>query len=81
MDSLQIQFFNDKKMMKIFQTLLDTPKTSRQISYECNMPIATVYRKLKSLENKRLVKTSGTINNGIRNRLYQKYPNEKCQYE
>lgn len=78
MEVWKIKFFSDKIMMKIFQTLVDTPKTALQISYESNMPIATVYKKLKSLENEKLVKTSGAINDyGRRNRLYQKKPKDK----
>lgn len=63
----------DKTVIKIFQTLADSPKSAHQISAECKIPIATVYRKLKILEGKKLLQISGKINNnGDRIRLYKK---------
>lgn len=65
---------SDKNVMKIFQTVLEVPKTAQQISNDCKIPISTVYKKLKELENKKLVRISGAIKDGARYRLYQTSP-------
>lgn len=72
MEPWEIQFFKDGYMMKVFETLLDSPKSAEQISDECNIPRSTVYRKLKDLKEKKLIKTNGTIENGTRIRVYKK---------
>lgn len=70
-ESWKLKFFTDEYMMKIFQALMDSPKTAQQISSECNVSIATVYRKLKALEERQLIQTSGVISNGVRIKKYQ----------
>jgi predicted transcriptional regulator len=71
MEPLNIENVSNKNMMKIFQTLLDVPKTAQQISNDCQIPISTVYKKLKELENKKTVRVSGAIKDGVRCKLYQ----------
>lgn len=73
-DLWKIKFFNDKYMMLVFKSLLKSPKTAQQIGKDCNISIATVYRKLNELEKRQLVRTSGSINNGVRNKIYKKNP-------
>lgn len=62
---------NELDIQNILGTL-DTPKSAQKISIECNIPIATVYRKLKELKKQNLVIVSGKIFDGRRIRLYKK---------
>jgi len=67
------QFFKDKKMMKVLSSVMDSPKSAKEISSECNLPISTVYRKLRMMYHNGLLKTSGNItNNGVKTRKFAK---------
>ena len=73
MGSKNANFFHDQSMLKISLALLDSPQSARQISNRCDVPIATVYRKLKELEEKKMLHISGIIkNNRNRIKLYKK---------
>ncbi len=73
LDSWKIKYFKDEIMMNVFQSLIDSPKTATQISFECDIPISTVYRKLKDLREKKLLHVSGFLNdNERRTKLYKK---------
>lgn len=61
MESWQEKFFEDKEMMKIFESLMHSPKSAQQISRECHIPLETVKKKLKELKEKRLLKNSDSI--------------------
>ena len=67
------QFFKDKKLMNILSSVMDSPKSAKEISSECNLPISTVYRKLYLMYHNGLLKTSGTItDNGAKTRKFTK---------
>lgn len=72
MEPWEFQFFTDRYMMKVFESVLDSPKSAEQISDECHIPRSTVYRKLRDLEEKHLLQRKGTIENGKRTRIYKK---------
>ncbi len=57
----QIRFFEDRWLMQIFVSLMNTPKSAKQISQETKISISSVYRKLKKLEDKELLERSGAI--------------------
>jgi len=57
----QIEFFEDRWLMQIFVSLMNTPKSAKQICQETKIPISSVYRKLKKLEQKELLERSGVI--------------------
>ena len=68
--SKKIDFYKDTHMVKIFESLIDSPKTAQQISEHCNIPKSTVYRKLRKLEEVQAILRKGIIENGVRNRIY-----------
>lgn len=67
------QFFKDKKLMNILSSVMDSPKSAKEISSECNLPISAVYRKLYLMYHNGLLKTSGTItDSGVKTRKFTK---------
>lgn len=73
MESQNVKFSDDEIMNKIFITLVESPQSATQISDKSNVPISSVYRKLKKLEEKKLIETSGMIKNDrSRIKLYKK---------
>ena len=65
------QFFKDKNLMKVLSSIVDLPKSAKEISGECDLPISTVYRKLHFMHQKGLLKTSGTItDNGVKTKKF-----------
>jgi predicted transcriptional regulator len=66
-----MEFDNDNHMVKIFESIVDSPKTAQQISEKCSIPRSTVYRKLRKLEENQIILRKGIIENGIRNRIYK----------
>jgi predicted transcriptional regulator len=71
MESWKIKFLKDMNMLKVFKSVGSSPKTAKQISEECDMPRTTVYKKLKLLQGKNLIKTTGILQNGRRYRIYK----------
>ena len=69
--SWEIKFFKDSQMAKIFDSVIDSPKTAQQISDECSIPKSTVYRKLRNLEDRQIILRKGKLENGVRNRVYK----------
>ena len=69
-DTWKIKFFEDEQIMRILSSLTRSPKSAQEISIECNIPIASVYRKLHSLYDKQLLQRTGTINDGVKCKLY-----------
>ena len=59
--SWQVEFFEDRRLMQIFVSLMNTPKSAKQISQETKIPINSVYRRLKKLEYRELLEKSGAI--------------------
>jgi predicted transcriptional regulator len=72
MESWKIKFFNDTYVIRIFESVNNSPKSALQISEECNIPRSTVYRKLKMLHEKNLIQRRGLLQNGVKNRIYKK---------
>jgi len=69
--SWKIKFFKDSHMAKIFDSVIDSPKTAQQISDECSIPKSTVYRKLRKLEDCQIILRKGKLENGVRHRVYK----------
>ena len=62
----------DSKSMKILCVIVELPKSASQISRETEIPINTVYNKVRKLTKKNIVKISGNINElGRRHMQYQ----------
>ena len=61
MESWEEEFFEDKEMMKVFQSLMHSPKSAKQISRECHIPLKSVQQKIKELKEKRLLEISESI--------------------
>lgn len=57
---------------KLILKKLTHPKTISEISKECAIPIATVYRKISLLKHYNLLEISGDIIDGVRIRMYKK---------
>lgn len=73
LEQWQIELFHDKRLLKIFLSLTDSPKTSKTISEETGISLTTVYRKIRILKEKHLVSVSGILDDsGKKNFLYRK---------
>ena len=70
--SWQIEFFEDRWLMKIFISLMNNPKSAKQICQETKIPISSVYRRIKKLEQKELLERSGAIStDGVKTFFYK----------
>jgi hypothetical protein len=56
-----LQIISDKYCRAILETTMDKPKSAMEISAESKIPISTVYRRLQSLHDNKLLGISGTI--------------------
>src|SRR3972149_10510921 len=52
---------SDKYCREILEVTMDKPKSAMEISSERKIPISTVYRRLQSLHDNKLLGISGTI--------------------
>ena len=52
---------SDKYCRYIIKAIMDKPKSAMEISAETKTPISTVYRRIQTLYDNKLVRTSGTI--------------------
>ena len=52
---------SDKYCRAILETTMDKPKSAMEISADSKIPISTVYRRLQSLHDNKLLGISGTI--------------------
>jgi predicted transcriptional regulator len=59
-------------LLKIIESVQNSPKSAQQISKECNIPRSTVYKKLKILQDQNLIQAKGILENGVKNRVYRK---------
>lgn len=57
-----LEVLADKYCKQILHTTLEKPKSAMEISSENKIPISTVYRRLQTLYDGKLVKISGSIN-------------------
>jgi predicted transcriptional regulator len=56
-----LEAVSDKYSRIILETTMDKPKTALEISAEQSVPISTVYRRLQSLHDAKLLAISGSI--------------------
>lgn len=51
----------DKYCWAILESATEFPKSAKQLSHECNMPISTAYRRVEQLYDHKFLAISGTI--------------------
>jgi len=51
----------DKYCRAILEAIMDKPKSVTEIAAETKTPISTVYRRIQTLHDNKLIRTSGTI--------------------
>ncbi|MEW6043975.1 MAG: ArsR family transcriptional regulator [Thermoproteota archaeon] len=56
-----LEAISDKYSRLILETTMNTPKTALEISVEHSIPISTVYRRLQTLHDAKLLAISGSI--------------------
>ena len=56
-----LQVISDKYCRAILETTMDKPKSAMEISAESKIPISTVYRRLQTLHDNKLLGISGSI--------------------
>lgn len=56
-----LQVISDKYCRAILETTMDIPKSAMEISAESKIPISTVYRRLQTLHDNKLLGISGSI--------------------
>ena len=73
----------DKYCRFILEAIMDMPKSTIEIASEKKIPLSTVYRRIQTLHDNKLVQTSGTITDeGKRLFLYKsKIKGIKSKYE
>ena len=57
-----LEILADKYCKQILHNTLEKPKSAMEISSEKNIPISTVYRRLQTLYDAKLLAISGSIN-------------------
>ena len=56
-----LEVISDKYCRLILRTTMETPKSAMEIATETQIPISTVYRRLQTLHDNKLVGISGSI--------------------
>ena len=56
-----LSIVSDKYCRTILEAIMDKPKSATEISAETKTPISTVYRRIQTLYDNKLIRTSGTI--------------------
>jgi len=56
-----LSIVSDKYCRSILEAIMDMPKSVIEIASEKKIPISTVYRRIQTLHDNKLVQTSGTI--------------------
>jgi len=59
-DSL-LEIVSDKYCRAILESIMNMPKSVIEITAETKIPMSTIYRRIQSLHDNKLVATSGTI--------------------
>jgi predicted transcriptional regulator len=52
----------DKYCRTILDSTVECPKSAKQLSQDCNIPISTAYRRVQQLHDHKLLSISGMIN-------------------
>ena len=68
---IYIRVVSDQFSIKIITSIINNSKTAIEISKETSIPISTVYRRLKFLQENKLIKVSGGINKDGKFFVYQ----------
>ena len=66
-----LDVISDRFSIKIITNIINEPKTAVNISKETDIPISTVYRRLQLLQENKLLKITGGINNNGKFFVYQ----------
>ena len=56
-----LSIVSDKYCRFILEAIMDMPKSTIEIASEKKIPLSTVYRRIQTLHDNKLVQTSGTI--------------------
>ncbi len=56
-----LDIVSDKYCRQILYSIIDRPKSVMEISYDNKIPISTVYRRIQTLHDNKLVRVSGLI--------------------
>jgi len=56
-----LEILSDKYCRAILESIMHTPKSAIEITAETNIPMSTVYRRMQSLHDNKLVAISGMI--------------------
>ena len=59
-----LSIVSDKYCRSILKAITDKPKSAVEIAYETKVPITTVYRRMQTLHDNKLVQASGMITGG-----------------
>ena len=57
-----LEIVSDKYCRAILTTTMEKPKSATEIAAETSIPISTIYRRLQTLHDNKLVRISGSIN-------------------
>ncbi len=57
-----LEIISDKYCRAILTTTMEKPKSATEITAHTGIPISTIYRRLQTLHDKKLVRISGSIN-------------------
>lgn len=78
-----VKILADVYCRKILDSVIYKPKSAIEISYECKIPISTVYRRIQILHDNKLLLTSGAISeDGKKLFLYKsKIRGINCDYK
>ena len=68
---IYIRVVSDRFSIKIITSIINRPRTAVEISKETDIPISTVYRRLKFLNENKLLKVTGGINKDGKFFVYQ----------
>lgn len=56
-----LEILSDKYCRAILESTMDKPKSAIEITADANIPMSTVYRRIQTLVDNNLLKTSGII--------------------
>ena len=68
---IYIRMVSDRFSIKIITSIINNSKTAVEISKETGIPISTIYRRIKFLQENKLIKVTGGINKDGKFFVYQ----------